>query len=94
MLGGFRHHDEQGAGSDRARWLFSAPPDHIDVVIHPESVIHSLVQYVDGSVWRSWAAPDMRTPIAHALAYPERIEAGVAPLDLFEIGRLISSAPT
>ncbi len=76
-----------------ARWLFNAMPDQIDVVIHPESVIHSLVQYVDGSVLAQLGNPDMRTPIAHALAYPERIEAGVAPLDLFEIGRLNFERP-
>ena len=63
------------------------------MVIHPESVIHSLVQYVDGSVLAQLGNPDMRTPIAHALAYPERIEAGVAPLDLFEIGRLNFERP-
>ena len=76
-----------------ARWLFNAMPDQIEVVIHPESVIHSLVQYIDGSVLAQLGNPDMRTPIAHALAYPERIEAGVPPLDLFEIGRLNFERP-
>ncbi|MDE2598022.1 MAG: 1-deoxy-D-xylulose-5-phosphate reductoisomerase [Rhodocyclaceae bacterium] len=76
-----------------ARWLFNAPTDKIEVVIHPQSVIHSLVQYVDGSVLAQLGNPDMRTPIAHALAYPERIAAGVAPLDLFAIGRLDFCAP-
>ena len=71
-----------------AHWLFNAAPDQIEVVIHPQSVIHSLVQYVDGSVLAELGNPDMRTPIAHAMAYPDRIEAGVASLDLFEIGRL------
>ena len=76
-----------------ARWLFNAPADRIEVVIHPQSVIHSLVQYIDGSVLAQLGNPDMRTPIAHALAYPERIGAGVAPLDLFAIGRLDFCAP-
>ena len=71
-----------------AHWLFNVPAEKIKVVIHPQSVIHSLVQYIDGSVIAELGNPDMRTPIAHALAYPERIEAGVAPLDLFEIGML------
>lgn len=76
-----------------AHWLFNAPASAIEVVIHPQSVIHSLVQYVDGSVLAQLGNPDMRTPIAHALAYPERIAAGVAPLDLFAIGRLDFHAP-
>ncbi|MDP2793991.1 MAG: 1-deoxy-D-xylulose-5-phosphate reductoisomerase [Sulfurisoma sp.] len=76
-----------------ARWLFDATPDQIDVVIHPQSVIHSLVQYVDGSVLAQLGNPDMRTPIAHALAYPERIDAGVAPLDLFQVGQLNFERP-
>ncbi|MQY50409.1 1-deoxy-D-xylulose-5-phosphate reductoisomerase [Rhodocyclus tenuis] len=76
-----------------ARWLFNVPADKIQVVIHPQSVIHSLVQYVDGSVVGELGNPDMRTPIAHALAYPERIEAGVAPLDLFAIARLDFEQP-
>ena len=71
-----------------AHWLFNVPAEKIKVVIHPQSVIHSLVQYIDGSVMAELGNPDMRTPIAHALAYPERIEAGVAPLDLFEIASL------
>ena len=65
-----------------AHWLFGAPADRIEVVIHPQSVIHSMVSYVDGSVLAQLGNPDMRTPIAHALAYPERIVSGVAPLDL------------
>ncbi len=76
-----------------ARWLFNATPEQIEVVIHPQSVIHSLVQYVDGSVMAQLGNPDMRTPIAHALAYPERIEAGVAPLDLFSVAQLNFERP-
>ncbi|MDP2107842.1 MAG: 1-deoxy-D-xylulose-5-phosphate reductoisomerase [Rhodocyclaceae bacterium] len=71
-----------------ARWLFNLSPEQIEVVIHPQSVIHSLVQYVDGSVLAELGNPDMRTPIAYALAWPERIAAGVAPLDLPAIARL------
>ena len=76
-----------------ARWLFNAREDQIQVVIHPQSVIHSLVEYVDGSVIAQLGNPDMRTPIAYALAYPERIEAGVESLDLFKIGTLNFQAP-
>jgi 1-deoxy-D-xylulose-5-phosphate reductoisomerase len=76
-----------------AHWLFNAPADSIQVVVHPQSVIHSLVQYVDGSVLAQLGNPDMRTPIAYALAWPERIAAGVAPLDLFQVARLDFSAP-
>jgi 1-deoxy-D-xylulose-5-phosphate reductoisomerase len=76
-----------------AHWLFAAPPAMIQVVVHPQSVIHSLVDYVDGSVLAQLGNPDMRTPIAYALAYPERIVAGVEPLDLFKIGRLDFQAP-
>jgi len=65
-----------------AHWLFGAPADRIEVLIHPQSVIHSMVSYVDGSVLAQLGNPDMRTPIAHALAYPERIASGVAQLDL------------
>ena len=71
-----------------ACWLFDAKPAQVEVVIHPQSVIHSLVDYVDGSVLAQLGNPDMRTPISHALAWPERIESGVAPLDLFAIARL------
>ena len=71
-----------------AHWLFGAPADQIDVVIHPQSVIHSMVSYVDGSVLAQLGNPDMRTPIAHALAYPERIDSGVAQLDLTQIATL------
>jgi len=76
-----------------ARWLFDAPPDMIQVVVHPQSVIHSAVQYVDGSVLAQMGNPDMRTPIAYAMAWPERIAAGVEPLDLFKIARLDFVAP-
>ena len=76
-----------------AHWLFNAAADDIQVVVHPQSVVHSLVQYVDGSVLAQLGNPDMRTPIAYALAYPERIEAGVAPLDLVKIGALNFEAP-
>jgi 1-deoxy-D-xylulose-5-phosphate reductoisomerase len=65
-----------------AHWLFGAPASQIEVLIHPQSVIHSMVSYVDGSVLAQLGNPDMRTPIAHALAFPERIESGVAQLDL------------
>ncbi len=76
-----------------AHWLFNVPAEQIQVVIHPQSVIHSLVQYVDGSVIAELGNPDMRTPIAHALAYPERIDAGVEPLDLFKIASLHFERP-
>ncbi|MDP3846590.1 MAG: 1-deoxy-D-xylulose-5-phosphate reductoisomerase [Pseudomonas sp.] len=76
-----------------ACWLFDAKPAQIEVLIHPQSVIHSLVDYVDGSVLAQLGNPDMRTPISHALAWPERIDSGVAPLDLFAIARLDFQAP-
>ena len=76
-----------------AHYLFNAPASAIEVVIHPQSVVHSLVAYADGSVIAQLGNPDMRTPIAHALAYPQRIDAGVAPLDLFAVGRLEFEAP-
>jgi 1-deoxy-D-xylulose-5-phosphate reductoisomerase len=76
-----------------AHWLFGAPAERIQVVIHPQSVIHSMVEYVDGSVLAQLGNPDMRTPIAHALAYPERVEAGVEALDLFQIAKLTFLAP-
>lgn len=71
-----------------ACWLFDAAPEQIQVVVHPQSVIHSMVAYVDGSVIAQLGNPDMRTPIAYGLAWPERIEAGVEALDLFQIARL------
>lgn len=76
-----------------ACWLFDATPDQIEVVVHPQSVIHSMAAYSDGSVLAQLGNPDMRTPIAHALAWPERIDAGVAPLDLFTVARLDFQAP-
>jgi 1-deoxy-D-xylulose-5-phosphate reductoisomerase len=76
-----------------AHWLFGAAADQIEVVIHPQSVIHSMVSYVDGSVLAQLGNPDMRTPIAHALAFPERIESGVAQLDLTTIGTLQFEKP-
>jgi len=76
-----------------ACWLFDAAPAKVEVVVHPQSVIHSLVDYVDGSVLAQLGNPDMRTPIANALAWPERIDSGVAPLDLFAIARLDFQAP-
>ena len=66
-----------------AKWLFNVEPSQIQVVLHPQSTIHSMVQYKDGSVIAQMGNPDMRTPIAHAMAYPERIDAGVEPLDFF-----------
>lgn len=71
-----------------AHWIFAAPPEMIQVVVHPQSVIHSAVQYADGSVLAQLGNPDMRTPIAYAMAYPERVAAGVESLDLFKIARL------
>lgn len=71
-----------------ACWLFAAQPAQVDVVVHPQSVIHSLVDYVDGSVLAQLGNPDMRTPIAHALAWPQRIDSGVAPLDLYQLARM------
>ncbi|MBF8754657.1 1-deoxy-D-xylulose-5-phosphate reductoisomerase [Pseudomonas guariconensis] len=76
-----------------ACWLFDAAPANVEVVVHPQSVIHSLVDYIDGSVLAQLGNPDMRTPIANALAWPERIDSGVAPLDLFAIARLDFQAP-
>lgn len=71
-----------------ACFLFRCQPEQIQVVVHPQSVIHSMVQYCDGSVIAQLGQPDMRTPIAYGLAWPERIDAGVAALDLFDIARL------
>jgi 1-deoxy-D-xylulose-5-phosphate reductoisomerase len=71
-----------------AHWLFGASASQIEVVIHPQSVIHSMVAYADGSVLAQLGNPDMRTPIAHALAYPERIDSGVDAIDLARIGQL------
>jgi 1-deoxy-D-xylulose-5-phosphate reductoisomerase len=76
-----------------AHWLFNAPPTVIEVVIHPESVVHSLVEYVDGSVIAQLGNPDMRTPIAFALGFPDRIAAGVEFLDLARVGALHFERP-
>ena len=76
-----------------ARWLFNAKPSEIEVVVHPQSVIHSMVEYVDGSVLAQLGNPDMRTPIAYALGYPERLQSGVGSLDLFKIGQLDFEVP-
>ena len=76
-----------------ATWLFGLPEAEVEVVVHPQSVVHSLVRYVDGSVLAQLGAPDMRTPIAQALAWPERIESGVAALDLAAVARLDFEAP-
>ena len=76
-----------------ARWLFNARPDQIEVVIHPQSIVHSMVAYRDGSVLAQMGMPDMCTPIAHALAWPERIEAGVKCLNLTEMKPLEFFSP-
>ncbi len=76
-----------------ACWLFDARPDQVQVVVHPQSVIHSMAAYSDGSVIAQLGNPDMRTPIAFGLAWPERIEAGVEALDLFQVARLDFEAP-
>ncbi len=76
-----------------ACWLFGAKAEDIQVVIHPQSIIHSMVSYCDGSVLAQLGNPDMRTPIAHALAWPERIQSGVSPLDLFTKDSLQFEAP-
>ncbi|UAW97675.1 1-deoxy-D-xylulose-5-phosphate reductoisomerase [Halopseudomonas nanhaiensis] len=76
-----------------ACWLFDARPDQVQIVVHPQSVIHSMVEYVDGSVLAQLGNPDMRTPIAHALAWPERIDSGVAALDLLQVACLDFEAP-
>ena len=76
-----------------AHWLFNAGADDIQVLVHPQSVIHSLVEYVDGSVLAQLGNPDMRTPIAYGLAYPERIDSGVAALDLLKVASMDFVAP-
>ncbi|WP_319782051.1 1-deoxy-D-xylulose-5-phosphate reductoisomerase [Oceanisphaera sp. IT1-181] len=76
-----------------ARWLFNAAPEQLQVLVHPQSVVHSMVQYSDGSVLAQLGQPDMMTPIAHALAYPARIASGVAPLDFCTLGDLSFMAP-
>lgn len=76
-----------------ACWLFELKPEQIEVVVHPQSVIHSMVQYADGSVLAQLGQPDMRTPIAHAMLFPERGEAGVEPLDFSQIASLDFRSP-
>jgi len=76
-----------------ACWLFNVAASQVEVVVHPQSIIHSLVQYIDGSVLAQLGNPDMRTPIAHALAWPSRIESGVADLDFFSIVQLNFEKP-
>ena len=76
-----------------AHWLFDVPPERIEVLVHAQSIVHSLVEFADGSVIAQLSNPDMRVPIAHALGYPERIESGAAPLDLAAIARLSFERP-
>ena len=76
-----------------ARWLFGLPADAIDVVIHPQSIVHSLVEYVDGSLIAQLSNPDMRVPIAHALGFPDRIESGARALDLGAVSQLSFERP-
>ena len=76
-----------------AHWLFGLPAERIDVLIHPQSVVHSLVEYLDGSVIAQLSHPDMRVPIAHALGFPERIESGARSLDLRAVGQLTFEQP-
>jgi len=76
-----------------ACWLFDTVLDNIEVVLHPQSIIHSMVEYIDGSIIAQLGQPDMRTPIAHALAWPKRITSGVASLDLFDMTSLSFTRP-
>jgi 1-deoxy-D-xylulose-5-phosphate reductoisomerase len=76
-----------------AHWLFGLPAERIGVLIHPQSIVHSLVEYLDGSVIAQLSNPDMRVPIAHALGFPERIESGARSLDLNAVGKLTFEAP-
>ena len=76
-----------------AKWLFNCHASDIEVVIHPQSIIHSMVQYQDGSVLAQMGNPDMRTPIAHALAFPDRVDAGVKPLDFSELADFTFTKP-
>ena len=76
-----------------ACWLFEAVPDFIQIVVHPQSVVHSMVEYTDGSVLAQLGQPDMRTPIAHAMAWPERMDSGVDRLDLFDVAHLDFERP-
>src|SRR5262249_59953766 len=71
-----------------ARWLFDIPPEKIDIVVHPQSIIHSMVEFVDGSIVAQLGTADMRQPIQYALTYPERLKSPVAPLDWTAVSRL------
>lgn len=76
-----------------ARWLFNASAQQMEVLIHPQSVIHSMVRYQDGSVLAQLGEPDMRTPIAHTMGWPQRLNSGVKPLDFCQLSNLSFSAP-
>lgn len=76
-----------------ARWLFNASPSEMEIIIHPQSIIHSMVRYVDGSVIAQLGNPDMCTPIAYAMSYPERVYSGVPPLDFMQISQLTFKQP-
>ncbi len=76
-----------------ACWLFDRRPDEIEIVVHPQSIVHSMIRYRDGSVLAQLGQPDMRTPIAYCLAWPERVDAGVEALDIVSAGRLDFEAP-
>jgi len=76
-----------------ACWLFAAPPKKIQIVVHPQSIIHSMVEYIDGSVLAQMGSPDMRIPIAHSMAWPQRMSSGVARLNLFDVARLDFERP-
>ncbi|WP_419852136.1 1-deoxy-D-xylulose-5-phosphate reductoisomerase [Actinobacillus pleuropneumoniae] len=76
-----------------ARWLFNASAEEMEIIIHPQSIIHSMVRYIDGSVIAQMGNPDMCTPIAHTMAYPKRINADVAPLDFFKLKELTFIEP-
>jgi 1-deoxy-D-xylulose-5-phosphate reductoisomerase len=76
-----------------ATLLFGLPESHVDVVVHPQSLVHSLVEYADGSLLAQLGAPDMRTPIAQAMAWPERIASGVQSLDMTAVGRMDFEPP-
>jgi 1-deoxy-D-xylulose-5-phosphate reductoisomerase len=83
----------KGLEAIEARWLFDCPLDRIDIVIHPESVVHSLVEFADGSVLAQMGIPDMRLPIAYALTYPERLPLDLPRLDLVGVGNLSFRRP-
>jgi 1-deoxy-D-xylulose-5-phosphate reductoisomerase len=76
-----------------ACWLFGVTPERVEVLIHAQSIVHSLVEFVDGSVIAQMSNPDMRVPIAHALGFPERIDSGATPLDLAALGQLSFDRP-